>query len=79
MDVLWGIIILIVMYIVVPVAIIGGTLFALGGGERLLPAALRPRSRVRPLDERPRAAGTELRSGGPTATEQRQPGAGQRG
>ena len=36
MDVLWGIILLIVMYIVIPVAIIGGTLAALGGGNRVL-------------------------------------------
>ena len=34
MEVLWGIILLIVMYIVVPVAIIGGTLAMLGGRQR---------------------------------------------
>jgi hypothetical protein len=41
MDVLWGIIILIVMYIVIPVAVIGGTLVLLGGGDRFLPPAMR--------------------------------------
>lgn len=30
MDVLWGIIVLVVMYIVIPAAIIGGALIALG-------------------------------------------------
>ena len=70
MDVLWGIIILIVMYIIVPVALIGGTLAALGGGERFLPTAVRPRSRTGRFEER---------SGVPAGTEQRQPGAGQRG
>ena len=41
MEVLWGIIVLIVMYIVIPVAIIGGTLAMLGGGERFLPPMMR--------------------------------------
>ncbi len=41
MDVLWGIILLLVMYVIVPVAIIGGTLVALGGADRLLPPMLR--------------------------------------
>jgi hypothetical protein len=48
MDVVWGIILLIVMYFVIPIAIIGGTLALLGGGERFLPPAMR-RSR-RPAD-----------------------------
>ena len=43
MDVLWGIIILLVMYVIIPSAIIFGTLFALGGGERLMPPGMRPR------------------------------------
>ena len=43
MDVLWGLIVLAVMYIIVPVAILAATLAALGGGERFLPPALRPR------------------------------------
>ena len=50
MDVLWGIILRIVMYIVIPVAIIGGTLAALGGGERLLPPMLRRSSGDRRAD-----------------------------
>ena len=41
MEVLSGIILLIVMYIVIPVAIIGGTLALLGGGDRFLPPAMR--------------------------------------
>jgi hypothetical protein len=46
MDVLWGIILLIVMYIVIPVAVIGATLAMLGGGERLLPPAMRRNRRT---------------------------------
>jgi len=46
MDVLWGILVLLVMYIVIPGAIIFGMLFALGGGDRLLPPMLRPRART---------------------------------
>jgi hypothetical protein len=34
MDVLWGIILLIVMYIAIPVAIIAATLALLGGRKR---------------------------------------------
>lgn len=51
MDVVWGIILLIAMYLVIPGAIIFGTLFALGGGERLLPPALRPRTTSRRRDD----------------------------
>jgi hypothetical protein len=43
MDVLWGLIILALMYIIIPLAILVATLAALGGGERFLPPALRPR------------------------------------
>ena len=50
MDVLWGIILLIVMYFVIPIAIIGATMAMLGGGERFLPPVMR-RSR-RPADTR---------------------------
>jgi hypothetical protein len=48
MDVVWGIIILVAMYIVIPLAIVIGTLIALGGAERFLPPALRPRSTATP-------------------------------
>lgn len=41
MEVLWGIILLIVMYFVIPIAIIGGTMAMLGGGERFLPPVMR--------------------------------------
>ena len=41
MEVLSGIILLIIMYIVIPVAVIGATLVMLGGAERLLPPAMR--------------------------------------
>jgi hypothetical protein len=41
MEVLSGIILLIVMYIVIPVAILAATLAWLGGGERFLPPAMR--------------------------------------
>lgn len=51
MDVLWGILVLVGMYIVLPVAIIGATLVALGGSERLLPPALRPRTNGRRPDD----------------------------
>jgi hypothetical protein len=44
MDVLWGLIILALMYVVIPVAILVATIAALGGGERFLPPALRPRA-----------------------------------
>jgi hypothetical protein len=40
-ETLWGIILLIVMYIAIPVAILAATLALLGGGERLLPPFLR--------------------------------------
>ena len=43
MDVLWGIILLVLLYIVVPVVVLGGTIMALGGRDRRGPGALRPR------------------------------------
>jgi hypothetical protein len=48
MEVLWGIIMLLVMYIIIPVAVILATAFALGGGENLLPPFLRPRKDNQP-------------------------------
>jgi hypothetical protein len=50
MDVLWGLIVLAMMYIIVPVAILVATLAALGGGERFLPPALRSRTSGSPPD-----------------------------
>jgi hypothetical protein len=41
MEVLSGIILLIVMYIVIPIAILGATIAWLGGGEHFVPPALR--------------------------------------
>jgi hypothetical protein len=44
MDVLWGIIILLAMYVVIPVAIIGATLALLGGVDRVIPGRGRRRT-----------------------------------
>ncbi|MGH2584863.1 MAG: hypothetical protein ACRDJE_08120 [Dehalococcoidia bacterium] len=48
MEVLWGVILLIVMYIAIPVAILAATLAFLGGGERLLPPFLRRQPKNQP-------------------------------
>ncbi len=43
MEVISGIILLIVMYFVIPIAILAATLAWLGGGDRFLPPAMRRR------------------------------------
>jgi len=44
-EVLWGIILLIVMYIAIPIAIFAAVLIALGGADRFRPSRSRPASR----------------------------------
>ena len=50
MDVFGALVLIIVMYIVVPVAVCAATLIALGGAERLLPGAMRDRALARRED-----------------------------
>ena len=47
MDVFGALVLIILMYIVLPVAVCAATLVALGGAERLLPSGMRDRALAR--------------------------------
>lgn len=47
MDVFAAIVLMVVMFLVLPVVVIGGTMALLGGSENLMPGAMRDRAAAR--------------------------------